>query len=165
MRSARPLFDATAGLVRASKKKGDPVMQTRRDVVTWLSALSLVGLARPLAADERAEDKAERAARAWLSLVDAGRYSESWDEAAPVFKGAVTREQWQQALGAVRTPLGPCLSRRVVSRKLVDSLPGAPKGPYVVIQLAAEFEKKKDAIETVTPALDGSWHVAGYFIK
>jgi hypothetical protein len=144
---------------------GDPAMQTRRDVVTWLSALSLVGLARPLAADEPAEDKAERAARAWLSLVDAGRYPESWDEAAPVFKGAVTKAQWQQALGAVRAPLGPCLSRRLVSRRLVESLPGAPRGPYVVIQLAAEFEKKKEALETVTPALDGGWHVASYFIK
>jgi len=140
-------------------------MQTRRDVVTWLSALSLVGLARPLAADESAEDKAERAARAWLSLVDSGRYSESWDETAAVFKGAVTKEQWQQALAAVRAPLGACLSRKLVSRKLVESLPGAPKGPYVVIQLAADFEKKQDAVETITPALDGSWRVSGYFIR
>jgi hypothetical protein len=140
-------------------------MQTRRDVVTWLSALSLVGLARPLAADETAEDRAERAARDWLSLVDAGRYAQSWDDAAPVFRDSVTKEQWQQALGAVRAPLGPCLSRRRVSRKLVDSLPGAPRGPYVVIQLASEFEKKKEVVETITPALDGSWHVASYFIK
>ena len=140
-------------------------MQTRRDVVTWLSALSLVGLARPLAADETAEDRAERAARDWLSLVDAGRYAESWDDAAPVFRDAVTKEQWQQALGAVRAPLGPCLSRRRVSRKLVDSLPGAPRGPYVVIQLASQFENKKEAVETITPALDGSWQVASYFIK
>jgi hypothetical protein len=140
-------------------------MQTRRDVVTWLSALSLVGLARPLAADETAEDRAERAARDWLALVDAGRYAESWDGAAPVFRASVPKEQWQQALGAVRAPLGPCLSRRRVSRKLVDSLPGAPRGPYVVIQLASEFEKKKEAVETITPALDGSWQVASYFIK
>ena len=140
-------------------------MQTRRSFVVWLSALSLVGLARPLAADPDAEGQAEAEARRWLDLVDAGRYAESWDEAAAMFRSAVTKEQWQQALGAVRQPLGRCLSRKLLSRKLVDALPNAPKGPYVVIQYQSEFEQKKDAVETVTPALDGTWHVAGYFIR
>lgn len=140
-------------------------MQTRRDFVTWLSALSLAGLARPLAADAPAEDEAESAARAWLALVDGGRYAESWDEAAPVFKAAVAEAQWQQALAAVRQPLGACLSRRRLSRRLVDSLPGAPPGPYVVLQFASEFEQKQDAVETVTPALGEGWRVSGYFIR
>ena len=140
-------------------------MQTRRDFVTWLSALSLVGLARPLAADGPAEQKAEAAARAWLSLVDGGRYTESWDTAAPAFKAAVTQQQWQQALGAVRRPLGACRSRKRLSRRLVDSLPGAPPGPYVVLQFAAEFEHQPAAVETVTPALADGWRVSGYFIK
>ncbi len=142
-------------------------MQTRRDFVVWLSALSLVGLARPLAADGATEDEAEAAARKWLKTVDGGRYLESWQEAAPAFKQAVTKEQWQQALGSVRAPLGRCLSRKLLSRRLVDSLPGAPKGPYVVIQLSADFEKKTGAVETITPALggDGRWRTAGYFIK
>jgi hypothetical protein len=141
-------------------------MQTRRDFVTVLSALSLVGLARPLAADEPAEEKAEAAARVWLTLVDEGLYAESWDTAAPNFKTAVAKEQWQQALSSVRRPLGACRSRKRLSRKLVESLPGAPPGPYVVLQFAADFEAKPDAVETITPALapDG-WRVAGYFIK
>jgi hypothetical protein len=157
--------DATFERDRTSKKKGDPPMQTRREVVTWMSALSLVGLARPLAADESAQDRAERAARSWLSLVDSGLYAQSWDEAAGVFRSGVTKEQWLQALAAVRAPLGVCRGRRVLSRKLVESLPGAPKGPYVVIELAAEFENRAEAVETVTPALDGRWRVAGYFIR
>lgn len=140
-------------------------MQTRRSFVVWLSALSLVGLARPLAADPGAEDAAEDAARGWLELVDSGRYGESWDQAAAMFKGAVTKEQWQQALSSVRQPLGRCRSRKLLSRKLVEALPNAPKGPYVVIQFQAEFENKRDAVETITPALDGRWRVAGYFIK
>jgi hypothetical protein len=146
--------------------KGDAVMQTRRDFVAVLSALSLAGLARPLAADEPVEEKAEAAARVWLSLVDGGHYAESWDTAAPVFRSAVTKEQWQQALGAVRQPLGACRSRKRLSRKLVESLPGAPPGPYVVLQFAAEFAQKPDAVETITPVLapDG-WRVSGYFIK
>ncbi len=142
-------------------------MQTRREFVVFLSALSLVGLARPLTADTGAEEAAEAAARAWLKGVDGTRYAASWDEAAPIFRAAVSKAQWRKALESVRAPLGKALSRRVLSRKLVESLPGAPKGPFLVIQLATEFASQKEAVETVTAALgaDAGWRVAGYFIK
>jgi hypothetical protein len=142
-------------------------MGTRREFVAWLSALSLAGLARPLGADQGAEEKAVAAARAWLDLVDGGRYATGWDTAAPALKGAVTKEDWDRAVHSVRTPLGRCLSRRLCSHKLVDSLPGAPRGPYAVLQFETRFEHKGDAVETVTPVLgkDDRWRVAGYFIR
>jgi len=142
-------------------------VRTRRDFVTWLSALSLTGLARPLAANGALEDEAENAARAWLKIVETGGFGRSWDEASPAFKDAITKEQWLQALDAARSPLGSCLSRKRVARRLVESLPGAPKGPFVVIRYASEFLKKADAVETITPALDsdGRWRIAGYYIK
>jgi len=142
-------------------------MGTRRDFVAWLSALSLAGLARPLGADESVEEKAAAAARAWLDLVDGGRYATGWDAAAPAFKRMFTRDAWDRAVHSVRTPLGRCLSRRLRSHKLVDSLPGAPRGPYVVLQFETDFEQKAGAVETVTPACgeDDLWRVAGYFIQ
>jgi hypothetical protein len=142
-------------------------MGTRRDFVAWLSALSLAGLARPLRADERAEEKAVAAARAWLDLMDGGPHATGWDASAPAFKSAVAKEAWDRAVHSVRTPLGRCLSRRLRSHKLVDSLPGAPKGPYAVLQFETSFEHREDAVETVTPVLghDDRWRVAGYFIK
>jgi hypothetical protein len=141
--------------------------RARREFVLWLSAVSLAGLARPLKADERSQRRATVSAEAWLALVDEGKYAESWGAAAPEFRRAVTREQWETAVQSVRTPLGRCLSRRLLSRKLVESLPGAPKGTYVVIQYQAEFEGKRGATETVTPALgpNGSFNVSGYYIK
>jgi hypothetical protein len=142
-------------------------MGTRRDFVAWLSALSLAGLARPLGADERAEEKAIAAARAWLDQVDGCRYATGWDAAAPAFKRMITREEWDRAVHSVRTPLGRCLSRRLRSHTLVDSLPGAPRGPYVVLKFDTDFERKTGAVETVTPAIgeDNLWRVAGYFIQ
>jgi hypothetical protein len=142
-------------------------MGTRREFVAWLSALSLAGLARPLIANERVEEKAAAAARAWLDLVDGGRYAAGWDASAPAFKGMVTRDEWERAVHSVREPLGRCLSRTLRSHKLVDSLPGAPKGPFVVLQFESEFEHKEGAVETVTPALgdDDFWRVTGYFIR
>ncbi len=138
-----------------------------RDLGVLLSALSLAGLSRPLAADGSAEDEAEAAARAWLRIVDEGRYGESWDEAAAVLKEVVTKRQWVQALEASRSALGGCPSRTRVSRKLVEALPGAPKGPYLVIRLETDFERKRGAVETITPALgeDGRWRVSAYFIE
>ena len=142
-------------------------MGTRREFMAWLSALSLAGLARPLGADQRAEDRAVAAARTWLDLVDGGRYATGWDVAAPMFKSVVTPEEWDRAVHSVRSPLGRCLSRRLRSHKLVDSFPGAPRGPYAVLQFETAFERRKDALETVTPVLgsDDRWRVAGYFIK
>ena len=103
----------------------------------------------------------------WLSLVDEGKYADSWNEAAGYFKGAVKQEQWQKTLKAVRTPLGKVISRGLKSKSYHTSLPGAPDGEYVVIQFETSFENKKSAIETVTPMKDKDrkWRVSGYFIK
>ena len=106
-------------------------------------------------------------AETWLSLVDEGKYADSWSEAAGYFKGAVKQEKWQEMLQAVRKPLGEVISRGVKSTSYQTSLPGAPDGEYVVIQFEASFENKKSAIETVTPVIDkdGKWRVSGYFIR
>jgi len=142
-------------------------MGTRREFVAWVSALSLAGLARPLKADEGAEAAAAAAARDWLDLVDEGRYANGWDAAAPVFKRMMTRDEWDRAVRSVRAPLGRCLSRTLSSHKLVDSFPGGPSGPYVVLRFESHFENRAGAVETVTPAFDKdeSWRVAGYYIS
>ncbi len=127
----------------------------------------LLASASPLIAADDAVARAEAGARAWLALVDAGKYGESWDEAAAVFKASIDRAQWEKALGGVRSQLGALKSRKLASARFTTSLPGAPDGEYVVIQFDSRFENKAAAVETVTPMRekDGSWRVAGYFIK
>lgn len=113
------------------------------------------------------ETEAVKAAEQWLALVDTGEYSDSWDEASELFRGAVTKEVWRQSLSGVRRPLGDMTNRSLQSAQYTTSLPGAPDGEYVVIQFATSFENKEAAIETVTPMRDedGQWRVSGYFIK
>ncbi len=113
------------------------------------------------------ESAAIEAAKAWLALIDEGKYGESWDNAAGYFRNAIPREQWEQSLKAVRKPLGGVLSRKVIYKEYKTSLPGAPNGEYVVIQFESSFKNKKSAVETVTPMLekDGNWKVAGYYLK
>jgi len=113
------------------------------------------------------EEKALKAANAWLGLVDNGKYGESWKTAAQYFKNALTSSQWEQAVSAVRKPLGKVQKRTVKSKDYMTTLPGAPDGEYIVIQYSTSFENKASAVETVTPMLDkdGMWRVSGYFIK
>ncbi len=119
------------------------------------------------AAGTTEKDKAIKAAKVWLAVVDQGNYAASWDTTAAFFKKSVTKEQWKAAVAAVRKPLGKMLKRELLSAKPMTDLPNAPKGNYVVIQFKTSFMNKKDAIETVTPMKekDGSWKVSGYFIK
>jgi hypothetical protein len=118
-------------------------------------------------ADEAKEAAALAAAKTWLSLVDNGHYGESWEASAAYFKSTVTKDYWRQALPAIRKLFGEPISRKLGSITYTQSLPAAPAGEYVVIEIATTFEKKKHAIETVHSMLDsdGEWRVSGYFIK
>lgn len=116
---------------------------------------------------QASEQLAQQSSESWLTLVDSGKYAESWDEAAQFFKAAVTKDQWQAMLHATRDPLGKLVSRTVKSANYTKTLPGAPDGEYVVIQYDTYFEHKQSAVETVVPMLDkdGKWRISGYFIK
>jgi hypothetical protein len=119
------------------------------------------------AADTDAVAQAQVAAKSWLVLVDGGKYGQSWDDAASLFKAAVAKADWEKAVKGVRAPLGALKARKVKSATFARTLPGAPDGEYVVIQFDAQFENKAAAIETVTPMKDkdGTWRVSGYYIK
>ncbi len=121
---------------------------------------NITGTAQPEAA-------AQKSAEQWLALVDAGNYAESWKTAAAYFQTAVSQDQWEHTIVAVRKPLGDLVSRQLKSAQYTGSLPGAPDGEYVVLQFNTSFANKKEAVETVTPMLDpdGQWKVSGYYIK
>jgi len=131
------------------------------------AGIVVAALAAPVRAADKPEDLAQAAAESWLKLTDAGDGGASWEQAAKLFKGAVTKEQWTQALAGVRPPLGKVLSRKLLSRQYSEKLPGGPDGKYVTIQYETVFEKKGSAVETITPMLDpdGVWRVSGYFIR
>ncbi len=134
--------------------------------------------------DFRVDSPVVTAAKKWLTLVDAGHTSESWQEAASVVQTKKTEADWTNLLSTNRTPLGKLISRRLVasipltlnngvptspavSGPITGSPPGAPDGPYVFMLFDSSFAEKKEAKENVTFRLekDGSWKCAGYFIK
>jgi hypothetical protein len=140
-------------------------MSTRQ----WLTALAMLLMCAGLTAraDEAVKDPAAQAARAWLTAADAGDGQKSWELAAPVFQRSITAQRWQEQLAAVRGPLGAVKARGVPSISHTNSLPGAPDGDYAVMHFDTQFEHKAAAVETLIALKqpDGSWRVAGYFIK
>jgi hypothetical protein len=110
---------------------------------------------------------AQTSTEAWLALIDSQNYGASWATAASVFRSRITEEQWQTAAKGARAPLGRLKSRTLKTATSTRTLPGAPDGEYVVFQFNTSFEQKSAAVETVTAVreADGTWHVAGYFIK
>jgi hypothetical protein len=138
-----------------------------RNIVSLLGLFLLLSVCVVAAEDSEKEKDAVAAAEEWLTMVDDGKYVESWKEAAQYFKNAVKQEQWEQSLQAVRNPLGKLISRKVKGKTYMTSLPGAPDGEYVVIQFETSFENKKSAIETVTPMMDkdAKWRVSGYYMR
>jgi len=117
--------------------------------------------------DETKKIAAIKVADAWLKLVDEKKYGESYEQAAIIFKTAVTRESWEQTLNGILPSFGKIISRELISATYKTSLPGAPDGEYFVITFMTSFENKEDSLETVAPMkdYDGVWKVSGYYIK
>jgi hypothetical protein len=152
----------------ASAVEPDEQTPTRRaDLAAWLSALSLAGLGRPVGSRPDWEREATSVARSWLRLVDDGRHPASWATAAPLLQEEVGPRAWDEALRAVRGPLGRCHWRKLESTTVVEGPAGDLRGPYVVIRFGSVFERNRHAVETITPMLgpDGGWRVAAYFIS
>jgi hypothetical protein len=128
---------------------------------------SLVSLATVSEADHDPTAEATAVAREWLSVVDAGQYGQSWDEAAGLFKQHISKSQWERAVGDVRKQTGALKTRELKSAQPAHQLPGVPDGDYVVIVYRSSFAAAPVATETVSPMrdADGHWRVAGYFVK
>jgi hypothetical protein len=70
------------------------------------------------------EQAAVQSAEKCLALVDEGKYGDSWDEAADVFKNAVSKDDWEEMLGKIRPPFGAVLERNVKTKSYETSVPG-----------------------------------------
>jgi hypothetical protein len=115
---------------------------------------------------EAKEAAAQAAAEQWLTLLDRGEFGKAWDECAKLFRERVTRQQWVEGLPQTRAPLGAMKSRNFEIAVYKTTLPGAPDGEYVTLRFVTSFEKKSQAEELLTLALEnGIWRTTGYQIK
>ncbi len=105
-------------------------------------------------------------ALAWVKLLDAGKFDQSWTAAGEGFHKNVDQPRWHDLIAAVRASMGEVVSRKVKDVQATRELPGQPDGDYRVVQFDTAFAKKAHAVETVVLAREGeAWKVDGYFIR
>jgi hypothetical protein len=111
-------------------------------------------------------DEAVSAAKAWLAVVDSGKYADSWTDASDLFQSGVSEARWEKMVGAIRDRMGALKSRSYQAVELTKSLPGVPDGDYANVSFQSAFDNKAEAQEVITLILEkGQWKVGGYHIK
>jgi alpha-beta hydrolase superfamily lysophospholipase len=129
-------------------------------------ALALAAAPAAPAAAQTPADDAAREIGAWLRVVDAGQYAESWQGLASVVRGMATAEQWAASVRQARAPYpGTVAGRTTETAEPLPQPPGAPAGEYARLVFATTFSGGASARETVAAIKeDGTWRPVGYFV-
>ena len=137
----------------------------RRSALAALSTCALVVAFPALAQDPRLTE-AQGVGMAWLALADADDVAGTYRTAAARFRSTVPESKWAEAFRGVRGQFGKHVRRAVVSSAPSNGTPEVP-GEFVIMIFRSEFEKRPDAIETLTLQRepDGKWRVAGYLMR
>ena len=112
-------------------------------------------------------DAFESTARNWLAIVDSFDWEASFAAAGRSFRDPNTVDIWREASLQARVPLGAVIERTPQTVDFVQS--GRDKESAldeVIVRFATRFEKRGDAVETVTLQQEhGEWKVVGYVIE
>jgi len=134
-----------------------------------LMACASVALAGAVARAQSEIDSipAFEAARTWLATLDAGRFGESWEDAAPVLQESMTKVQWETGLEAARAPLGVVIVRKMREASCSRGTRADPAAEICVIRYDTRFENRPLTTEIATPirGRDGTWRVASYVLR
>lgn len=129
-----------------------------------LLASAVLGLVH--AAALSADDSYLAAAEAWLTLIDQGKYAESWSATGSYFQANVTQAEFAEKTKATREAIGAIKVRRLENEIAATTAPGAPDGQYEKLEYRTDFANVANQTEIVVLRREGdAWKVAGYGIK
>jgi hypothetical protein len=103
----------------------------------------------------------------WLTLMDQVQYGPAWQEAGPLFRDIITKEQWIAAMEGIRSPLGYVSMRKVEAQRTMNALPYGTLGYFMEIKFTTSFWRKSSAVEICTLMFDqlNNWRVIHYAIE
>lgn len=123
--------------------------------------LALDGAGGPQTETPAREESLERAARAWLDLVEARDWDASYAATARSFREANTLELWSATAESVHGPLGPIVSRQFLG---ADDVP-SPQG-ITIVRFRSDYSERRGVTETLSMVdEDGVWKVAGIYVS
>ncbi|MEY2489539.1 MAG: hypothetical protein QOC70_1481 [Verrucomicrobiota bacterium] len=114
--------------------------------------------------EKRDREKETRAAALhWLQLVDAGDYTQAYEEEPARLRASTTDAQFIRSMEGRRAPFGRVLSRKFIGAAFTRKLTGSPDGRYESILFRTSFEHKALAAERVILAHEArQWRVVDY---
>jgi hypothetical protein len=127
-------------------------------------ALILTACGPPPAEVENARSAEERA-RAWLALIDAGDYGDSWDAAAQTFQALTPKAHWSIIAGRVQGDLGEPMGRELVAARYSATLPWEAPGEHVFIQYRIRYGGRLATESLTMRREDEGWKTSGYRIR
>lgn len=119
---------------------------------------------RPSVKQNMSGHPAEIAARAWLALVDDGKYDEAYEARCDLWQSKVTAENSRKELETLRKDRGAGVSRNQTMAQKANSLPGLPDGDYIILMFQTQFAKGSGS-ETMVISNEGEWKVFTYAIS
>ena len=116
---------------------------------------------------QKAVNDATQAVDSWLRLIDSGMYSEAWDQTGQIFKSSSIKVDWAKQIGAIRTAMGPIVSRKLKEADYSSKYPEVPLGSYVRFHYDTAFKATSLGAEEVTAMRDkdGIWRPLGYYLS
>jgi len=110
--------------------------------------------------------ESKKAVTTWLELIDAGQYTDGWDNTGEIFRDAISCADWEQKIQTVRDKVGAVQNRNESKSFSLKSVEGLPDGDYIVNEFKTVFADGGSLGERVTTVelTDGSAQVVGYYI-
>jgi Protein of unknown function (DUF4019) len=137
-------------------------------LLLWLCCIFLHGCAthstpKPPTEKSAREKETRAAALRWLELVDAGDYTQAYEEEPARLRASTTDAQFIRSMEGRRAPFGRVLSRKFIGAAFTRKLTGSPDGRYESILFRTSFEHKSVAAERVIMTQESrQWRVVDY---
>jgi D-alanyl-D-alanine carboxypeptidase len=104
--------------------------------------------------------KLQKVTEGWLSLIDTGKYDESWNQLSQRLKNRFTKEAWSSVIHTFLDRTGKLKSRKLRSVAYSD-----PDSEIVAVDFESSFGKVPTGSETVLLELEnGEWKIASYTV-
>jgi len=111
-------------------------------------------------------EQAEPIGTEFLTLVDSGKYAESWQSSASLMQEKIAKNDWVEKLSKARNLSGGLIQRVQKSASYSTEAQDSPEGEYIMLIYESDFQRAEDVSEYVTVMLEGdTWKVAGYFMQ
>ncbi len=116
--------------------------------------------------DKNKIEAASAAATEFLTMVDAGKYADSWQISAAYLKKQIPQQDWQTKLSKIRESFGPLVERQLEDASFTAPAEDLPDSEFILLEYATQFKlKQMTEVVTVLQDTDNSWRVVGYFIQ